>query len=195
MKTCRICKIEKEINGFSKKTASPDGYFHECKICIKEYMSKYRNENKDKIKETRKKYNIKNSDINKKYCSEYYQKNKEKQNKRILKYSNERRKKDKLYKLKVYLRNRTFDVLKSKNFKKNNNFHNYIGCTVENLVKHLESLFKNGMNWENQGMWHIDHIVPLSSAKNEEELFKLCHYTNLQPLWAKDNIIKGNKNG
>ena len=49
------------------------------------------------------------------------------------------------------------------------------------------------MSWENQGKWHIDHIIPLSSAANEEELYKLCHFTNLQPMWATDNIRKGSK--
>ena len=49
------------------------------------------------------------------------------------------------------------------------------------------------MSWENQGKWHIDHITPLSSAKTEEEVYRLCHYTNLQPLWAEDNLKKGSK--
>ena len=49
------------------------------------------------------------------------------------------------------------------------------------------------MSWDNHGEWHIDHIIPLSSAKDEYEFFKLCHYTNLQPLWANENYKKGKK--
>lgn len=60
-----------------------------------------------------------------------------------------------------------------------------------NLKWHLENQFKTDMSWENYGKWEIDHIVPLSSAKTEEELYSLCRYTNLQPLWKTDNIKKG----
>ena len=58
---------------------------------------------------------------------------------------------------------------------------------------HLEGLFMEGMSWENQGEWHLDHIIPVSIATSEEEIIKLNHYTNFQPLWAEDNIIKSNK--
>ena len=70
-----------------------------------------------------------------------------------------------------------------------------IGCSPQFLKEHLEKQFKDGMNWENYGLygWHIDHIIPLSSAQNEDDIYKLCHYTNLQPLWAKDNLSKGNR--
>jgi hypothetical protein len=57
----------------------------------------------------------------------------------------------------------------------------------------MENKFTEGMSWDNQGKWHIDHIIPLSSANSEEEIYKLFHYTNLQPLWAKDNLSKHNK--
>ena len=49
------------------------------------------------------------------------------------------------------------------------------------------------MTWENQGEWHFDHIIPISSAQTEEEVIKLNHYTNFQPLWAEDNLRKSNK--
>ena len=68
-----------------------------------------------------------------------------------------------------------------------------LGYTVEQLEQHLKSKFEPGMTWENHGIWHIDHIIPLSSAKTIENMYKLCYYTNLQPLWAHENFSKGNK--
>jgi hypothetical protein len=81
-------------------------------------------------------------------------------------------------KLDIIKRNKTFDI---------------VGCTPQELKEHLESQFKDGMSWENRNEWHIDHIIPLCSATTEDELYKLCHYTNLQPLWATENIKKGGK--
>lgn len=70
-----------------------------------------------------------------------------------------------------------------------------LGCSVVDLISHLERLFQPGMSWQNYGRagWHIDHIVPLSSfdLTDPDQLAKACHYTNLQPLWAKENLSKG----
>jgi hypothetical protein len=68
-----------------------------------------------------------------------------------------------------------------------------LGVDWEVAKVHIERQFTKGMNWDNQGEWHIDHIIPLASANNKEELIKLCHYTNLQPLWAEDNLSKSDK--
>ncbi len=69
-----------------------------------------------------------------------------------------------------------------------------IGCSKDDLRKHLESKFRDGMTWQNYGKhWHIDHIVPLISAKSSDEVKRLCHWTNLQPLTAFENISKGSK--
>jgi hypothetical protein len=70
-----------------------------------------------------------------------------------------------------------------------------LGCSYQDFIIYLEQKFTDGMSWKNYGLygWHIDHIIPLSSAKNEIDLEKLCHHTNLQPLWAKDNLSKGDK--
>jgi hypothetical protein len=82
--------------------------------------------------------------------------------------------------------------------KNKNHYRQDIGCTVQELVDHLESQFVDGMNWENYGSgengdhrdsWHVDHIVPLSKFEGKYP----NHYSNLQPLWAEDNMLKSDK--
>jgi hypothetical protein len=68
-----------------------------------------------------------------------------------------------------------------------------VGCSTSYFKQYVESLFLDGMSWDNHGEWHFDHIVPLSSAKTEAELLSLNKYTNIQPLWAKDNLAKGKR--
>ena len=70
-----------------------------------------------------------------------------------------------------------------------------IGCDIPHLIKHLESNFKDGMTWDNYGKWHVDHIQPCISFDLEDinQQKKCFHYTNLQPLWAKENWLKGDK--
>lgn len=69
----------------------------------------------------------------------------------------------------------------------------HLGCSIEELKKHLESQFDNKMSWDNYGEWHIDHIKPLADfdLTDESQFIEACHYTNLQPLWAEDNYSKG----
>ena len=109
------------------------------------------------------------------------------------KYTKKKLQLDPIFRLKKTLRARVYNFLKSKDIIKNNKTFDIVGCTPEFLKEHLETQFKNGMSWENRSEWHIDHIIPLSSAKTEEEVYQLCHYTNLQPLWAEDNLRKSNK--
>lgn len=68
-----------------------------------------------------------------------------------------------------------------------------LGCSITQLKEHLQSQFTNGMSWENYGQWHIDHISPLAKfdLTNREQFLQACNYTNLQPLWAEDNLRKG----
>lgn len=69
-----------------------------------------------------------------------------------------------------------------------------LGCTPKELMLIIGGMLKPGMTWENRGhVWHIDHVIPLSSAKTTDDIIRLWHYTNLQPLWAEDNIRKSNK--
>lgn len=68
-----------------------------------------------------------------------------------------------------------------------------IGLDLAGFKSHIESKFQEGMTWENYGQWHVDHIKPISLARNEQDIVELNHYTNLQPLWASENIKKSNK--
>ena len=68
-----------------------------------------------------------------------------------------------------------------------------VGCDWTTLKNHIESQFLKGMNWTNREHWHIDHIEPLASAGSEEALMQLCHFSNLRPMWADENLKKGSK--
>ena len=71
--------------------------------------------------------------------------------------------------------------------------HEILGCNWDEFKIYLEKQFQLGMSWKNRSEWHIDHIIPLASAKTEEDVIRLNHYTNLQPLWAADNLRKSDK--
>ena len=215
MKVCTKCKIEKELSEFGKRKDSKDGLLSRCKPCFKEYYQ----ENKGKIKEKFKKYYQENKEKSKKYYQEkreyykekskeyykenkgkikekskkYYQENKEYFKEYDKKYQRERRKTDSLFKMKHNLRIRTYGAFKRKGYSKNTKTQEMLGVDWEVAKAHIEKQFTKGMNLDNYGEWHIDHIIPLASAKTEKELIKLCHYSNLQPLWAEDNIIKSDK--
>ncbi len=90
------------------------------------------------------------------------------------------------------LRNRLWIALDRKKAIKGGSFNELIGCEVSFLIRYLEDKFKDGMNWDLRGQIHIDHIKPLNSfnLKDSEEQRRAFHYTNLQPLWANDNIRK-----
>lgn len=109
----------------------------------------------------------------------------------------QRRKTDIQFRLKCNLRGRLYSFVKGKT--KIGSAIRDLGCTVEYLKLHLEKQFKLGMSWENygkkEGQWSIDHILPLSKfdLTDRQQFIKVCHFSNLQPLWHVDNIRKGNK--
>jgi hypothetical protein len=82
---------------------------------------------------------------------------------------------------------------RSSGYAKKSRTHEILGCDYPFFKAYIEARFLPGMSWENRSLWHMDHIVPVSSAKTEKELLKLNHYTNFRPLWAEDNIRKGDK--
>ena len=98
-----------------------------------------------------------------------------------------------LKKINDRLRSNMWSAMKRKGYKKNSRTHEMLGCDYDFFKSYIEEQFKRGMTWENHGLWHFDHIIPVSSATTEEELIVLNHYSNFQPLRAIDNILKSNK--
>jgi len=111
-------------------------------------------------------------------------------------YHKKRKLNDPLYKLSNNIRSligSSFKRACDGTYVKGEKTENILGCSISDLINHLKVLFLDGMSFENYGEWEIDHIIPISSAKDENEIYLLNHYTNLQPLWKIDNIKKGNK--
>jgi hypothetical protein len=199
-KVCTKCNIEKELKYFNKMSKVKCGVRSYCRECQSIESKKYRIDNKEKIKEYNTKWNKENQEYYKKYFEEYNKLNYEKEKERKLKwsrdnkeysnnYQKQRKKEDILFRLKTNIRTSVNRYLK---YKSKHTFE-IVGCSPQFLKEHLESQFIDGLTWENRSEWHIDHIIPLSSAKTEDEVYMLCHYKNLQPLWAEDNLKKSNK--
>lgn len=104
-----------------------------------------------------------------------------------------RRATDELNSLKNRVRARTAIAFQRMGYPKGLRTSQILGCEWETLKTHIEKQFQKGMGWHNRGLWHIDHIVPLSSAESAEEMLRCCNYMNLRPMWAKENMSKGSK--
>lgn len=218
-KRCSICKEVKLTNCFGKSKDSKLGFKPHCKTCDKLKREKIVFEiqeieekvcsgcntllpksqfNKDKYKKDG--FSCKCKQCIKIIKKEYYNNNKEQV--RIVNDTYHRYKTttDSTYKLKrstSHIIRESFKRACNGGFVKSSKSLDILGCTIEDFIKHLQSLFTDGMTLENHGnceeCWHIDHKIPISSAKIEEDIIKLNHYTNLQPLWRGDNLSKGNK--
>lgn len=127
----------------------------------------------------------------------YIKSNPERRRAYVRGYKKEKYATDPHYRLDVLLRARLKAAVGGHAYKKAESAKKLIGCSVSELKLHLESLFQEGMTWENHGLhgWHIDHSRPLSTfdLSSLEEQKKAFHYSNLHPLWAFDNLSKGNK--
>jgi hypothetical protein len=182
-KCCPKCNIEKPSNDFIKNKARKDGVSVYCKSCTKEYSSTPKRKEYDKKRNEKRK----TQENYIQYHIEYRKNNMDKQVKRNfdLYHSNP------LEKLKQNFRNRIRKYIDRKSVPSNS----IIGCSWEMFKDHIENQFQTGMTWDNhtQFGWHLDHIIPLASANTEEDLYRLNHYTNFQPLWWRDNLSKSDK--
>ncbi len=182
-KKCTKCKKEKTIDKFSKEKAGKYGVRGDCKSCNSIKHKKWREDNSEYEKERQKKWRDENPD----YSAEWERNNKERRKeKRRLLFEKHPEKR-----VIANLRTRIYHSLVGRKC----SMMNLVGCSAKELREHLESQFTEGMTWDNYGEWHVDHIRPcasfdLSCVEQQRECF---HYTNLQPLWAKDNLSKGSK--
>lgn len=121
----------------------------------------------------------------------HYQKHRERIIKRVVQRARHRLDHDPVFRLRHTIRGRISNVLR-KNGKPGSAIK-LLGCTVPEAKAHIESQFQPGMSWANWGEWHIDHIRPLAAfdLSDPEQLAEACHFTNLQPLWAVENMRKG----
>lgn len=195
-KTCTKCQIEKDRSCFYTKKSAKDGLRSHCKLCMRASCQTER-----KIAYDKKRY-----EANKKRIDErairYYHENKEKKQeydkknlRKVLKKRRERYRTDLNYKLMCNLRGRLNQAIRRA--KKCGRTLDLLGCTINELRQHIESKFIVGMSWKfvMTGEIHIDHIIPCSAfdMTDPSQQKKCFHYTNLQPLWAKDNFKKHTK--
>lgn len=188
MKTCSKCREIKDSTEFYKNKKQKDGHDNYCKICSKDYKSKSL-----KSANYHKNYRDNNKQKNIEYARNYYKENKQMIITKNCEYYKNKRSNDMNFKILTNLRRRLSSAIKGNN--KSCRTIELIGCEIPVLIEYLESQFKDGMNWDNYGKWHIDHIRPCASFDlTDIEQQKICfNYKNLQPLWAEDNFKKSDK--
>lgn len=192
LKKCSKCGIDKPstLEFFYKHK---NGLRPDCKQCCSSYYKKYRNANKDVLISNKKLHYESKREIILARQRDYVKVNKEKRNEASRIYRRNRMQIDTSFKLTCALRSRLWKAISG--YVKSDKTINFLGCSIEFLKQHLEGQFTDGMSWENYGEWHIDHKRPcssfdLSDPNQQKECF---HFSNLQPLWAKENFIKSSK--
>ncbi len=170
-KKCSKCKTVKSISEFHKRKTNKDWLHSYCKKCENQRLRQSRRNNPEKHNAGSRKWAKNNR-----------------------KYFKQRLRNNPQLRLSARISSAIRNSLKGN---KNNHWEHLVDFTLQDLIKHIESLFKEGMTWQNYGKWHIDHIIPKSlfsfTSYNDPEFKQCWALENLQPLWAFDNISKGNK--
>jgi hypothetical protein len=192
LRYCRKCKSEQHkiyrtIN--LDKIHKAQREHHKLRF---DHIKRYRDTHSEEIKQTIKEWRTKNKDKIAQQTKDWIKEHKEERKEWLRSYCRNRYLNDIEYKIQAGIRSRLHKKLKCQNALKCDHTINLLGCSIEELKKYLESKFISGMTWNNYGEWHIDHIKPCASydLTLEDEQKKCFHYTNLQPLWAIDNISK-----
>jgi hypothetical protein len=147
-----------------------------------QYFSDWQKDNRDRLNDYHQKWREKNIDKHREYKR---------------KYEKHRKDTDPLYKLITNFRTAIWTVLKESNVDKYGHYFDVLQYTPEELINHLEKQFKDDMTWDNYGIWHVDHKLPITSfdiqEMGDEEFMRCWCLDNLQPMWGEENIRKSNK--
>jgi hypothetical protein len=170
-------------------------YYKNNKEHCNEKSKEFREKNIEYNKEYQKKYKDNNKELVKEQKRTYYLNNREKVISNVIQYRKNRKKIDKVYKLTCSIRRLINNSIKRKNYTKRSKTRVILGCSFEEFKIHIESKHEDWMTWDNKGLyngefyygWDIDHIIPISSAETEEDVIRLNHFSNLQPLCSKIN--------
>ena len=164
-------------------------------VAMKKYFSKP--ETKERLKRNHKKWAEENKEHLSKYIKKYRENNVDKIRQIKRDYERNRKASDPLYKLISNFRTAIYQVLKENNVEKNKSYFDILQYTPEELINHLEKQFKDDMTWDNYGIWHVDHKLPITSfdiqEMGDEEFMRCWSLDNLQPMWGEKNIRKSNK--
>ena len=203
-KVCKVCQeaIPATAEYFNKAKLGKYGITAQCKKCKNNYSHKYYAKNKKRYAKNRINNKLQKSEYDKQRYKKHRYKIKHKSSQyyyanlvKVKQYWNNRYKNDLNFRITMNLRKRVRNIIK--NQKKYFSNIELVGCSVTELKVHLEKQFTKGMTWKNYGFygWHIDHVIPCSSfdMTDPKQQKKCFHYTNLQPLWAEDNLRKSNK--
>jgi hypothetical protein len=188
-KTCSKCKITKPITEYYKIRKEKPDVRSDCKTCNKLYLSR----NKESKQRREKKYYAENKEHICSLAKMWRDNNKERTNTWQKEYKKNRYAKDAIFSIKERIRKLVLCSYLTNGYSKKSRTHEILGCSWEEFKVHIENKFTEGMSWENRSEWHLDHITPVSWGRTEEEIIALNHYTNFQPLWAQENLKKGNK--
>lgn len=198
-KICINCNNEYTPSGAKQKYCNIKCSIEYSKDMRRRYSKTAQNKlklNTDKLKEVqikRSEYYQNNKELYRKNSENWSRKNRERKNE--LRNINRRRRRltDPLFKLTENIRRLISRKIKDGGYTKKSKTFDILGCTYDFFKKFIEEKFQENMTWENYGTWHLDHIIPISSGKTEEQIVKLNHYSNFQPLWALDNMRKHTK--
>lgn len=185
-KRCRKCGEEKPLDGFHKDSSKSDGLCVACKTCKNAAARKWAEDNRDRNREKSESWRRANMDRASASRASWKRRNRDKVN------ASRRRKRRECpeYAVESNMRSRLWHALHGR--AKPASTMELVGCSAEKLCAWLEMHFAEGMTWENRSEWHIDHIRPIASFEDPAD--PACwHWSNLQPLWAEDNMRKGAK--